>query len=85
MESAVGIIGDFNPSNKTHIATNKALEVVGLSFEWLPTTDLERRAEQRLATYHGLWIAPASPYRSMTGALTAVQYAREEGVPLIGT
>jgi len=33
----------------------------------------------------GIWIAPASPYRSMDGALTAIRYARERGVPLVAT
>jgi CTP synthase (UTP-ammonia lyase) len=32
-----------------------------------------------------VWIAPASPYRSMDGALRAIRYARERGVPLVGT
>ncbi len=41
--------------------------------------------ETRLAAYDGLWIAPASPYRSMEGALGAIRYARERGVPLVGT
>src|SRR4029079_14164917 len=38
-----------------------------------------------LARYAGLLIAPGSPYRSMAGALAAIRYAREQGVPLLGT
>jgi hypothetical protein len=30
-------------------------------------------------------IGPASPYRSMDGALAAVRLARERGVPLVAT
>lgn len=40
---------------------------------------------RHLGGYNGLWIAPGSPYRSMTGALAAIAYARTSGVPLIGT
>ena len=32
-----------------------------------------------------LWCVPASPYRSMEGALTAIQVARERHVPFLGT
>lgn len=53
------------------------------------TPPLSRRgraiAEARLAVFDGVWIAPGSPYRSMEGALGAIRYARERGVPLVGT
>jgi CTP synthase (UTP-ammonia lyase) len=48
-------------------------------------TDASGEWDERLAAYDGVWIAPASPYRSMDGALAAVRYARERGVPLVGT
>jgi len=82
----VGIVGDFNAKNDTHQATNHALAHVGLDFEWVPTVEvMAERPAQRLAAYAGLVIAPASPYRSMEGALAAVRFARERGVPLFGT
>jgi YD repeat-containing protein len=65
----VAVVGDFDPSNRTHRFTCDALEHV----------------DDRLSRFDGLWIAPASPYRSMDGALTAIRYARERGVPLVGT
>jgi CTP synthase (UTP-ammonia lyase) len=79
-------VGDFNPVNPTHRATNEALTHAGLRFEWVPTVEVEpQRPQARLAGYRGLLIAPASPYRSMEGALAAVRFARERGVPLVGT
>jgi CTP synthase (UTP-ammonia lyase) len=48
-------------------------------------TDASGDWDEHLAAYDGVWIAPASPYRSMDGALAAVRYARERGVPLVGT
>ena len=80
----IAIVGDFDPANLTHQFTNAALEHVGLEFAWVPT-DAPGGWEERLAAYDGVWIAPASPYRSMDGALAAVRYARERGVPLVGT
>lgn len=85
MNDMVAIVGDFNTRNHTHLATNRALENLALSFEWIATTDLDEDSEKRLAGFDGIWIAPASPYHSMEGALRAIRYARERGVPLVGT
>jgi CTP synthase (UTP-ammonia lyase) len=82
----VGIVGDFNPRNSTHQATNEALGHTGLCFEWVPTEEVvPARAQERVRAYAGLLIAPASPYVSMDGALAAIRFARERGVPLVGT
>jgi len=81
----IGVIGDFQPGNPTHLLTNGALEHLGLRFDWVPTDAVGDAPAERLAVYDGLWIAPASPYRSMDGALSAVRHARERGVPLVGT
>ena len=85
MVQLVGIVGDFDPSNATHVATDAALDHVGLSFEWVGTETLTGEPESRLGHYAGLFIAPASPYRSMDGALAAIRYARQSGVPLVAT
>jgi CTP synthase (UTP-ammonia lyase) len=85
MSAAVGVVGDFNPENPTHLFTNRALGRIGLRFEWVPTETIENVPERQLSAYRGLWIAPASPYRNMEGALAAIRYARERGVPLVGT
>jgi CTP synthase (UTP-ammonia lyase) len=84
--AAIGVVGDFTPGNLTHQATNVALTHVGLSFEWVPTVQVRPHDPAgRLADYAGLFIAPASPYRSMAGALAAIRFARERGVPLVAT
>jgi CTP synthase (UTP-ammonia lyase) len=85
MSARVAVVGDFDASNRTHAFTNAALEQLELGHEWVPTDAVPAQAETRLGGYGGLWIAPASPYRSMEGALAAVRYARERGVPLVGT
>jgi CTP synthase (UTP-ammonia lyase) len=85
MRATVGVVGDFDAKNPTHAFTNAALEDLKLHYEWVPTDAVPAEAEGRLGGYAGLWIAPASPYRDMDGALAAIRYARERGVPLVGT
>jgi len=86
MTSPVGIVGDFDALNHTHQATNAGLGHAGIAFEWVSTTEVRPdRPEERLARYRGIFIAPASPYRSMEGTLVAIRFARERRVPLVGT
>ncbi len=91
-EVRVGVIGDFNPSNETHRATNAALrhaaDTLGaaVNVRWIPTPELDGApAETVLRQFHGLWCAPASPYQSMIGALNGIRFARERGWPFFGT
>jgi CTP synthase (UTP-ammonia lyase) len=81
----VAVVGDFNPRNHTHMATNESLAHVGLVPVWVPTDAVDADPAAQLAPFPGIWIAPASPYRDMDGALRAVRHARERGVPLVGT
>lgn len=81
----IAVVGDWNPANETHVATNTALDHAGTSYEWVPTEACDDNAAKRLSGYAGVFVAPASPYRSMEGALEAIRIAREHGVPLVGT
>jgi CTP synthase (UTP-ammonia lyase) len=83
----IGIIGDYDPNNPTHVATNEgithaatALKQCGVETTWLPTDQSHSFRE-----FHGLLCSPGSPYTSLEGALLAIQYAREEEVPFLGT
>jgi CTP synthase (UTP-ammonia lyase) len=80
----IGIVGDRNPANVTHTATDTAFARLGAETLWIPTPSVEADPPL-LAGYDGLMIAPGSPYLSMNGALAAVRYARENDVPLLGT
>jgi len=89
--SRIGLIGDFDPAVPAHRAIPPALAAAAakldhaIESEWLPTTRLAEDGAGLLAQFDGLWCVPASPYRSMLGALCAIRYAREEGVPFLGT
>ncbi|HET6948763.1 MAG TPA: hypothetical protein VFI47_00200 [Acidimicrobiales bacterium] len=89
----IGVIGDHDPDNSTHVATTEALghaaARLGATVEvtWVPTPDVgdAGRAATTLAPFDGLVIAPGSPYRSMDGALAAIAHARRTALPLLGT
>jgi CTP synthase (UTP-ammonia lyase) len=84
------VIGDFDETSTTHLATNAALQHAGgalgvrVRTTWLPTAELERDLGP-LADADVLWCAPGSPYRSLRGALAALRHGRERGVPTLGT
>ncbi len=82
----IGVIGDYNAQNATHIATSRALEMLprNTSFEWIATDELSGRAG-RLDRVDGFLIAPASPYQDTNAVLEVIRSARERGVPLLGT
>ncbi len=92
MKTQIGIIGDYDASFEPHRATDAALThaasalSLGIETVWLPTASLDAPgAIQSLASFGGLWVAPGSPYKSMSGALRAIKFARESGLPLLGT
>jgi len=86
----VAIVGDYHPENVTHTATSVAIQHtaqhlgVDVQAEWIPTDTIADPAAA-LADFRALWIAPGSPYRSLDGALAAIEYARLTGLPVIGT
>jgi CTP synthase (UTP-ammonia lyase) len=87
----IGIIGDYQPDAPTHAATNAAIRHaanalgVTATVQWLATPTLETETALILQSFHALWCAPGSPYRSMDGALEGIRFAREKNVPFIGT
>ena len=89
---SLAIVADFDPKSKSHVATNAAVAhcvtALGVAVEprWIPTGELANESGvKRLAEYGGIWIGPGSPYNSMDGALSAIRFARENRIPLLGT
>ena len=87
----IGIIGEFDPNLRYHIATNEALDhaanalSVSVKSNWISTQSLRLDSgESMLKPFHGLWCAPGD-YKSMDGALLAIRFAREKSWPFIGT
>ena len=87
----LGIMGDYVASNSTHLATNQAFEHVAnhynlpLTWEWIGTERIEPEFDTITQSWHGLLIAPGSPYKSMQGVLKIIEYARLNRIPTLGT
>ncbi|MEP7297422.1 MAG: CTP synthase [Burkholderiales bacterium] len=85
----VGLIGDRDDSITAHRANPIALRLAGeqlgrvVEADWLATDAMPDDAD--LARFDALWCVPGSPYRDMDAALRAIRFAREQGVPFLGT
>ena len=90
MKITIGLIGDYSPDVKAHQAIPQALRLAAektnceVEEMWLATGEIVENFKQ-LSDFDALWCVPASPYESMDGALAAIKYAREKGVPFLGT
>ena len=88
----IGVIGDFNPELESHHATNNALQHsaqrVGASVEvkWLPTASfIDLGCHQAIQGADALLASPGGPYQSQRGVQEAIRFAREHGIPFLGT
>jgi len=78
------VVGDYKAGHSTHLATDEALTALGLTFEWIGT-DQVRTQWSEVESAAGILVAPGSPYRDMEAVLDVIRFARERGVPLVGT
>ena len=88
----IALVGDCDPAIRAHAAIPMALHLVademGYAVQpaWMETASLTKSATARLLEpFNGIWCVPGSPYRSMEGALRAIQFARENSRPFLGT
>ncbi len=88
----IGVVGDYRADNRSHVATTNALRhaarVAGVSLEveWIHTSRVQADAPpDALRPLEGIFLAPGSPYANLGGALAAIRFAREQGVPMAAT
>ncbi len=81
MPARICLIGDYNPDITAHRGIVRSLEGIAEGV-WMDTPWLEEAA---LEDFAGFWSVPATPYRSMNGALRAIRFARENERPFLGT
>jgi CTP synthase (UTP-ammonia lyase) len=87
----IGLIGERHEAVRAHraipVALARAGERLGVQVEetWLPTSRIPPVPDYVLSAFDGLWCVPASPYASMERALAAIQFARANGTPFLGT
>ncbi|BCX70105.1 MULTISPECIES: CTP synthase C-terminal region-related (seleno)protein [Pseudomonas] len=85
----IALIGDYDPQVTAHqaipLALGMAAEHTGKDVQglWLATDSISTYTS--LDEFDGFWCVPASPYRSMDGALRAIRFAREQQRPFLGT
>lgn len=92
MSSVVSIaaVGDRNEAVLAHRCIPRALELARtgqqppIELEWIHTSALAQ-GPAPLQRFSGIWLVPASPYASTAGALHAARFAREQGIPFLGT
>lgn len=86
----IGIIGDYDETKPTHLATSAAIRQAAealselASVRWIGTTALAEDTTI-LDPYDALVASPGSPYASLHGALAGIRYARERQRPFLGT
>ena len=86
----IAVVGDYNFNFASHVATNRSLSdvenvlSVNINFFWIDTKSVEADPAATLSRFDGVWIAPG-PYANARGVLGAIRYARESGLPLLGT
>jgi CTP synthase (UTP-ammonia lyase) len=86
----IALVGDYSDKVVAHRAIPLALDlarvatVADVSWEWVGTRAITEAARD-LAPYSAVWLVPASPYENAGGALAAVRWAREHGIPFLGT
>ena len=91
-ELLFGLIGDQNPQVTAHRAIPIALQLaaeqldVKITPRWLPTPDITSFIkDNRIGDFDAFWCVPASPYQDTEGALSAIRFARENSIPMLGT
>ncbi len=86
----VAVVGEFDREAVAHRANAPAIELAAAAAAvrvvptWIPTDTIDPAAPD-LAAFDGVWCVPVTPYRSAEGAIAAIRFARERGVPFLGT
>ena len=85
----IALVGDYNHVVVAHqaipLAIDDAAAVLEITadYDWLATSEIKSRDD--LVGYDAIWVVPASPYKNPEGAFIAIQYARENAIPFLGT
>lgn len=87
----IALIGDYNPSVTAHQAIPKAIDIAAqhlqqqVEYTWINSPDLVGDIPDLLSSFAGIWAVPASPYENMQGVISAIEHARTQDIPFLGT
>ncbi|KNC88633.1 CTP synthase [Trabulsiella odontotermitis] len=85
----IALVGDRSDTVLAHQAIPLALDDAAavlekvVKYDWLSTASINSADD--LAGYDAIWVVPGSPYQHVDGAFTAIRFARENGIPFLGT
>ena len=88
MKISIALIGDQEESVTAHQAIPLALRLaadalqIDTTIEWVPT---EVVSAEKLSQFHAIWCVPTRPHKNNNSALTAIQFARRNDIPFLGT
>src|SRR6185437_2177954 len=82
--TSIAVVGDRDPSYLTHRELDATLALMppGVEARWVATDGPEAA---RLDRYDALWVVPGTPYRDDRAVFAAIEHARTECVPILGT
>jgi CTP synthase (UTP-ammonia lyase) len=78
---AIAALGDRDVSFLTHREIDAAIALEP-RIRWVGTDSSEAA---RIDAFDGLWVLPGTPYRDDDAVLEAIRFAREQGMPILGT
>jgi CTP synthase (UTP-ammonia lyase) len=81
MTTRIAALGDRDTGYLTHREIDAAIGLApaGVEISWLPSTDAQ------LDGFDGVWVLPGTPYRDDAAVDAAIRFAREQGMPILGT
>ena len=84
LSATIAALGDRDLEYVTHREIDAAMRLVpdGIDLRWVATDSREAR---RIDSFDGLWALPGTPYRDDDAVYTAIRFAREQGMPVLGT
>jgi CTP synthase (UTP-ammonia lyase) len=78
MPVAIAALGDRDTAYLTHREIDATIALAP-AIRWVGTDGAD------VSGYDGLWVLPGTPYRDEAAALEAIRFAREQGMPALGT
>jgi CTP synthase (UTP-ammonia lyase) len=88
----IAAIGDridrFDPQDAIVGAVDDAARQIGCpapEVRWVPTELLADQGPGLLTGAAAIWCAPGAPFRSLIGTLVGIRWARQSGIPFLGT
>ena len=84
----IALLGEYDSTFTPHVASgiairhSSALLGTAIKGEWVSTQDID---ESLFSRYSGIWVAPGSPYKNLERTLWALEHARTNKVPCLGT